>query len=232
MKSHKQSRKQSGISQQRKTPEPEAGINKVSIQEDLPIFQLIIGEYVDKTSKEVLWIDSGNESSTYALSNAGSPELLHQVKIGRAFTAFQHYHLVNRIEEFLKPETEYLILPNIDQQYKTGNVSEKEAEELFADVLDKLQSLQNERSDLKILYSIFDSRPHEINMSLQSVTNNSIDIEKTSQGLKKASEQEEQLYYRKNGDLQTTIPFWNKKQHENPENTVKVDYDGKNKLHV
>lgn len=232
MSNRYQQRQPSNRSATRNIPEPEPGINKVEIQEDIPIFQLILGEYMTRTTKEAVWIDSGNQSSTYALSSAGNEELLHRVKVGRAFTAFQHYHITNRIEEFLKPETEYIILPNIDQQYKGGNISQTEVEDLFSEILNKLKTLRQERTNLKILYSVHDHRPHDINLKLQQITDNEVKIEKTSQGLRNKSTQNQQLFYRKNGAMQTTLPYWKKKNHRKPRNTVKVEYDGKNKLHI
>ena len=225
-------RRKTGAPASRRIPEPETGINRVEIKEDIPIFQLILGENMSRSSTKAVWIDSGNKSSTYALSSAGSQELLHRVKIGRAFTAFQHYHIVNRIEEFLERDTEYIVLPNIDQQYIEGNVSEKEVEDLFSEVLNKLESLKDERSDLKILYSVVASGSSPINLELKNITDNRIRIEKTDQGLRDKSNTEKQHFYRKNGFMQTTIAYWNKKNHRKPRNTVKVDYDGKNKRHV
>lgn len=212
--------------------EPSPGINRVEISEDIPIFQLILGQHLTNTTEKAIWIDSGNEASTYALSSAGSPELLERVQIGRAFTAFQHYHIVNRIEEFLEPETGYIILPNIDQQYKTGNISENEMKDLFLDLLYKIESIKSERPEIKILYSLFDESPHEINSELRQVTDNSIEIKKNSQGLKSNSKGKDRLYYKKQGCIQTTISFWKRENHENPKNTVKVEYDGKNKQYV
>lgn len=232
MKNRYQNKRSHRNRKTRSIPEPEPGINRIEMSEDIPVFQLILGEYLSHTPKKAVWIDSGNQSSTYALSSAGSEELLHRVKIGRAFTGFQHYHIVNRLEEFLEPETEYIVLPNIDQQYITGNVSEKEIQDLFSEVLNKIEALRAERPELKILYSLYDSRPHDINLELQDRTDNSIKIEKTSQGLRDNANQDEQLFYRKNGAMQTTIPYWKKKSHEKPQNTVKVNYDGKNKRHV
>lgn len=225
-------RQPSNSSLTRRIPEAEEGINRVGIEEDIPIFQIILGEKMTKTAEKAVWIDSGNESSTYALSSAGSPELLHRVKIGRAFTAFQHYHLVNRIEEFLENDTRYVILPNIDQQYIEGNVSEKEVEDLFSQVIDKLKSLKEARSELKILYSVAHKEPNSLNLELKSITDNRISIEHTSQGLRDKSKDNQQLFYEKEGCLQTTIPYWKKRNHKKPQNTVKVNYDGKNKLHI
>lgn len=213
-------------------PEPEVGVNRIQMNGDVPIFQLILGQHISNTDEKAIWVDSGNEASTYALSSAGNPELLDRVEIGRAFTAFQHYHIVNRIEQFLDSKTKYLILPNIDQQYKTGNISEKEMKDLFSTLVDKIEAIRDERPEIKILYSLFDTRPHEINTVLEGLTENKIEIKKNSQGLRINSNSNRQLVYNNKGFVQTTISFWKRKRHENPENTVKVEYNGKNKQYL
>jgi hypothetical protein len=225
-------RQKSGGRKTQSVPKPEEGVNRVEIEEDIPVFQLILGQHLSNTGEKAIWIDSGNQASTYALSSAGSPELLHRVQIGRAFTAFQHFHIVNRIEEFLEPETRYVVMPNIDQQYRTGNVSEKEMKDLFSDLIAKIKSLRDERPEIRILYSLFDNRPHGIKTELLEITDNCIEIEKTGHGLRSRSETDEKLFYREKGCIQTTIPFWKREKHENPENTVKVEYDGKDKQYV
>lgn len=223
--------KGSGVKQQ-SLPEPQDGVNRIVADEGIPIFQMLLGENMASTRKKAVWVDSGNEASTYALSSAGTQEMLERVVIGRAFTAFQHYHIVNRIEEFLEPETEYLILPNIDQQYKNGNISEKEMHDLFSDLISKIESITEERSEIKVLYSFYDERPHEINSEMGEITDDVIEVEKSSQGLRTKSGSGDRLFYREKGAIQTTISFWRRERYENPENTVKVNYDGENKQYV
>jgi hypothetical protein len=212
-------------------PEPEPGINRVKIDADIPIFQMMLGEELSASEKTAVWVDSGNTSSTYALASAGSRELLHRVRVGRAFTAFQHFHIVNRVEEFLDRDTGYIVLPNIDQQYRSG-VSKKERQDLFQSLLRKLDSITGERSGIKVLYSFHKRDNSQINLQLDSMTGNVIEIEKNSQGLRRKSGRAETMFYRSSGMLQTTIPYWRKKSFEKPEKTVRVNYGGENQLDV
>ncbi len=193
---------------------PVQGFNRVSGC-DRPVFQILLAEHL---SGEAVWIDSGNEASTYALSSAGSSELLERVVIGRAFTAFQHYHLVNRIEEFVTEDTEFIVLPNIDQQYVEGNVTEKEAGDLFEEVASKLQSVRKEK-DVKILYSLYGSGLEASEMN--RLEDNYIKVKSTSEGLKSRGKN----VYRHGRTVQTTIGLWNSEN-----DATEVKNDGKNEL--
>ncbi|MFB6242438.1 MAG: hypothetical protein ABEJ36_06590 [Candidatus Nanosalina sp.] len=231
MKTEKRQSQNSFGSLVQEAPDPDPGISRIEIDAEVPIFQIILGRNLSGSNGKAVWIDSGNEASTYALASAGNQEIMQRVKIGRAFTAFQHFHLVNRIEEFLEPETEYIVLPNIDQQYREG-VSEKESQDLFQDLLAKLESIKSERPEIRILYSFFREDTSQIVLQMKSMTDESVEIERSSQGLRRKSKREETMFYSKPGFIQTTIPYWRRKRFENPENTVRVNYSGENELDV
>jgi hypothetical protein len=218
-------------SQRKDLPEPEPGVNRIEVEADIPIFQVILGEKLSASTAEAVWIDSGNEASTYALASTGTPDVMHRVRIGRAFTAFQHFHLVNRIESFLNSETKYLVLPNIDQQYREG-VSEKERQDLFQSLLEKLKTIARERPEIKILYSFFQEDGSQMVLRLKSLAGNCIEIEQNSQGLREKSKRGDKMFYRDSGTIQTTLPYWRRKRLENPKNSFKASYSGENKLNV
>lgn len=211
-----------------KVPEVETGITRIEYDAETPIFQVILGKNLSLTGK-ALWIDSGNTSSTYALASRGDEDILQRVRIGRAFTEFQHHHLVNRIEEFLTPETEYIVLPNIDQQYKKSGASRKEVKDLFKDVLSKILSVKRDRPDIRIVYSFSLDDSSAINLQLRKRTENIVNIDENSQGLDSSLEKREKMFYRTHGFIQTTIPFWNKSTRE--EVTVtRVTHNGENEF--
>jgi len=213
-----------------KVPDIEKGITRIECEPDTPIFQAILGKNLSLTGK-ALWIDSGNTSSTYALTSQGDENILQRVRIGRAFTEFQHHHLVNRIEEFLNPETEYLVLPNIDQQYKKSNASSKEVKDLFRDVLSKILSVKRDKSEIKIIYSFASDDGSAINMELRKRTENVIQIEENSHGLENSLTQEEKMFYRIQGGIQTTMPFWTKSVRKTIDKTPVVK-NGENQLNL
>ena len=128
----------------------EEGVNLVESPEGFPVFQsLVAWELSEGTA---VWIDSGNQASTYALRSRGGPEVMEKVEIGRAFTPFQHHSLVHNLEGFVDEGTELLILPKIDLLYLDGQLSDWEAEELFQETWYKINELEDERG-LKIAVS-------------------------------------------------------------------------------
>ena len=213
-----------------KVPEIDSGITRIECDADTPIFQAILGKNLSLTGK-ALWIDSGNTSSTYALASQGDENILQRVRIGRAFTEFQHHHLINRIEEFLTPETNYLVIPNIDQQYKKSGASSKEVKDLFGDVLSKILAVKRDRAEIKIIYSFASDDGSAINMELRNMTENVVRIEENSHGLENSSNKREKMFYQAQGAIQTTMPFWTKSVRETVDKTPVVK-NGENKFNV
>jgi len=205
-------------------PFVEEGITR--LKSDSSIFPLLIGEYLSVGKSEALWVDSGNTSSTYAMASSGGEEVLDRVTVARAFTCFQHFHICNRLEEFLTSETRYIILPNIDQQYREG-VSEKERNDLFQELVSKLKSIKSERPEIKIIYSFQVDDGSQMNLDLFSVTDNVLEVEKTEHGLRENGKVREK-FYTESGFLQTTVPYWTRKRREG----LEVESYRKNKLNI
>lgn len=174
----------------------------------------MVASELEKTGGKAVWIDTRNESSTYALSGYGSSSILQKVKIGRAFTPFQHHNIMHQLEDFVDEETELLVLPNIDHLYLDGQVNEWETEELFEESWEKVLQLQD-KYGLKVLVSA--SKSSSLYYYVSGDSDNKIDVDKTSQGWKYDSEEFDQMMYRDKGQLQTTIPYWVEKITENIE---------------
>lgn len=173
-------------------PEIVEGINLVSGEPD---FQSLLGK---KLNGEAVWIDSGNQASTYRLAAAGGEKILEKVHIGRAFTALQHYWLCQRLEEFVTEETEILVLPSLNLLYEESQISSEESEELFKQTLTEIKRVR-EKYNLKVLVSLVDG-----SLRFMLEYDNRIEMEDTSEGRKTG----EQHFYRKGMQLQTTIPYW------------------------
>lgn len=197
-------------------PQLEKGVNIVEKPGKLPVFQSLISSELGGKNASAVWIDTGNESSTYALTNFGGQELLEKVHVGRAFTPFQHHSIVQQLGGFIREDTELLVLPNISQLYISGQLRAWEAEELFQETWEKILELQ-EKHGLKVLVSIPDT-DSGLNYAVIGDADNRITVEQTGQGWKYESESFDQHAYRENGLLQTTMMYWQKKNFE----TVKV----------
>ena len=209
---NKENRKNSSETVLSSRPSLEEGITLVEKPENVPVFQALVAEELDYSSGSAVWIDVKNESSTYALSSMGSRELMDRVYIGRAFTPFQHNQLIQNIESSVQEDTELLVLPNFSFLYLDGQVNEYEARELFESSWKKIKQVQK-KYDLKVIVSMPDEMD-EFNYIVEVEANSKLDIESNSKGLRYSSEEFEQLIYREQGLIQTTIPFWRRKTRE------------------
>ena len=176
----------------------------------LPAFQTLIAHSIDQTKKEAVWIDTGNESSTYALASQGSESLMQKVKIGRAFTPYQHYQTVMELEKFINDKTEIVALPNITSLYAEGQMRQDEAEQLFEETWQKIQEIK-QKHDLKIMVSVQEEDRSQIGFKVRMNSDNKIKIENNSEGINYDSNSFETFFYRKNGFVQTTMPYWGQK---------------------
>ena len=170
------------------------------------------------SSGGAVWIDCLNEASTYSLRSLGTPDLLDRVKIGRAFTVFQHHTLIQKLDEFIDEDTKIIVLSNFDHLYVKGQMKEWEGKELFKESWKKIKQL-TEREDLKVLVST--SERSDLSHMIKHDSGNSIEVQKTDTGLKYSSDEFKQLIYADEDSAQTTIPYWCRKNQEETELTSK-----------
>jgi hypothetical protein len=201
-------------------PQLYQGVNLISKPEDLPAFQSLVSNQLEGRNSTAVWIDSGNESSTYALRSAGTRSVMEKVHIGRAFTPFQHHTLVHSLEEFVKENTEILVLPNIDLLYLDGQVREWEAEELFEEVWQKVLKTADEY-DLKVLVS-FSSKSTSLLQHARKDVEREISIGATQEGWKYDSSGFKQNAYSNGGSVQTTVSHWMQKASDAVQASVEV----------
>lgn len=188
-------------------PEPVKGVNLVDKPEGFPALQILVSEQLSLEGGEAVWIDSRNRSSTYALSSAGGATVMENVRIGRAFTPFQHYDLIHGLEGFVDERTELLVMPQFSFHYLEGQLNDREAEELFTESWSKVMEIQ-EKYDLKVLVTLPEEGDSRFCFRIRSDSENKLEIQKTSRGMNYSSDSFETHFYRENGFLQTTIPYW------------------------
>lgn len=184
-----------------RTPQLEKGINLLK-SDDSPI-QRIVSEEL-KYGGEALWIDAGNESSTYELADQGAEELLERVKVARAFTPFQHHTASHRIEQLINTETELVVLSNVDMLYVDGQLSTEEAEELFSESMGETVSVAEENG-LKVLLTAFSE---ELEFKMRVVADNVIESKETREGKSFRSSGFRTQVFGKSGEAQTRLNFW------------------------
>lgn len=196
-------------------PRLHKGINLVRKPEGLPVFQQLAAAELEGRDASAVWIDTRNESSTYALSSF-SPGLLEKVFIGRAFTPFQHHALIQNLEESIRKDTELLIIPEATFLYLNGQIKRWEAEQLFQETWKKILDFQD-KYGLKVLISLPD-KDSDLGSAVKDASENTVEVKETSEGWRYSSGEFKQLAYNGNGDAQTTLSYWREKKSE----TVKV----------
>ncbi len=160
------------------------------------VFQEIIAQNLDRLSTAI-WLDVGNEASTYQLAAETDEETLDRVQVARAFTPYQHNTLANTIGEMTESSTEMLILPNVDVLYH--ELSSWEKRQMMKDSWAEIKRLTRSEQ-LKTVYSVR-SRKETPSTVLESAGNFILDLEE---------ERKKKYYYRDRGSLQTTMNYWRK----------------------
>lgn len=183
--------------------ELENGVNLIVHKGDKDsVLHKITAQKTGKHGYKALWIDTENHGSSYQLAAAGNQEVLDKVEIARAFTTYQHYTLVQRIDEYIKPDTELVLLPSIDGLYETGQLNEDESRELLKQSLNHLNKLA-ENKDLEIAATLSKAGKGEYHGLVEAKSVNKVEAD--SQMLGEEIVEESGYGYRV---LQTRIPDW------------------------
>lgn len=183
-------------------------ITLVEHRTDLPILQSLIARNLD--TGKALWVDSGNSSSTYALSSIGGEKLLEKVEIGRAFTVFQHYQMICELEKYIESDTELLVFSNLTLLYDEGGANDYESRELFEELLDKIESII-EGQNLKVLIDL-PSVDSELNLLVRKKAEKIVKVEQNSKGLRYSSDEFETSFYKDSSSVQTALPYWSQQE--------------------
>lgn len=183
--------------------ELENGVNLIVHKGDkYSVLHKITAQITGKHGYNALWIDTENHGSSYQLAAAGDQEILEKVEIARAFTTYQHYTLVQRIDDYINTDTELVLLPSIDGLYETGQLGEEESQELLKQSLNHLKKLA-ENKDLEIAVTVSKAGKGEYHELVREKSVKKIEAEKHL--LDEELVEESGYGYRV---LQTRIPDW------------------------
>ncbi len=183
--------------------ELENGVNLIVHKgENDSVLHQITAQKTSKHGYKALWIDTENHGSSYQLAAAGNTDILEKVEIARAFTTYQHYTLVQRIEDYIENDTELVLLPSIDGLYETGQLSEEESRELLKQSLNHLNKL-GKNKDLEIAVTLSRAGKGEFHGLVEQKAVRSVDCDREL--LSNEVVEQNGYGYRV---LQTRIPDW------------------------
>jgi hypothetical protein len=162
---------------------------------------------VRATDGRTYWLDARNTASTYALYDLAPGErVLRHVRIARAFTAYQHRTLVERVVNTVSPRTGCLVVPNAASLYRDDDVPDHEAEPFLDGALGALADVAT-AYDLPVL--VTDAGPADALADvLADHAGRRLRCERTGLGYRYEGEDFETTVYRDDGGWQTTIPYW------------------------
>ncbi len=122
---------------------------------------------VNELHEEVLWIDGGNSVNPYELSaickryRVPPEEVLHNITVSRAFTAYQMSTL---IEDMLDPEvdrirTGLVVVSCFPDLFQDADMNWTESLQLMRRAMEKLRTLTEERSLITIITNYGQAKP-------------------------------------------------------------------------
>lgn len=161
----------------------------------------------DRTDGPAYWIDACNTAITHALyDHAATDHVLHRVRIARAFTAYQHHTLVDRVLNRVSTETGCVIVPNVASLYRDDDIPDYEAKSLLAAAMQRLGEI-GLTFDVPVLTT--DGGPDDAFAEIvRESAMTEMQCERTELGYRYEGPDFETDVYWADQYWQTTIPYW------------------------
>ena len=153
-----------------------------------------------------LWVDPGMAVSTYALYDlVPSKRALSGLRVARAFTAYQHHSLVRELPRRATPRTDLVVVPGVADLYRDDDVPDYEREALFEAALAVCTGLAD---SLSVPVLLSDDGDDDLSALAAEYADETVEAERTDQGLAFRGAGFETLGYWGRDYWQTTIPYW------------------------
>jgi hypothetical protein len=153
-----------------------------------------------------VWVDSKHNAATTSLAKvAPSRRLLGRIRVARAFTAFQHYSLVEDLPAAVDETTSLVVVPAVEWFYANDDLCEGEGATMLARALEGLRDLAAER-ELPVLVSV--RSECGIGGDVEAYCDERLECVATRFGPRFSGETFETLLFDCEGGVQTTLAFW------------------------
>ena len=190
------------------TPRLQTGLTVLDrpVRRSPALHRLALAELAEREGA-TYWLDARNEVSTYALYDlAPSRPRLDDIRVARAFTAYQHHALVREVAR-TAGDAGLVVAPCVTSLYRDDDVPEWEAADLFESSLAMLRELA-ESLDVPVLTTADRETGGPYPDLLADYADAEIECTRTDAGLKYVAEDFETTVYLDDGFWQTTIPYW------------------------
>lgn len=188
-------------------PELDAGLTLVETDgraagalQSLALDHLLLGD------GEAVWVDANGNATTASLAKvAPSRRVLDRVRVARAFTAFQHYSLLEDVEGPMSPATDLLVAPAVDWFYGGDDLRSGEGEAMLGGALGRLEAVAG-RHDVPVLVSR--SGAGGLGEVVAGRCDRTLECVHTEFGPRFSGDEFETLVFECPGGVQTTLAFW------------------------
>ncbi|MFB6119900.1 MAG: hypothetical protein ABEJ68_02150 [Halobacteriaceae archaeon] len=152
-----------------------------------------------------LWIDARNVAVTHALYDRATPRELADVRVARAFTAYQHADLASRAVRRADSSTGLVVAANVASLYRDDDVPDRDADRLFEATVATLAALGEAVDAAVLLDAPGDDALAE---TVADRAADSLRVRATDLGLDFPDAEPPDRGYWCDGRWQTTIPYW------------------------
>lgn len=154
------------------------------------------------------WIDTGAHASTYALYDlAPSERALSGLRVARAFTAYQHRELVDRVARRADSSTSLVVVSDATRLYADPDVPDADGATMLDDALARLAAVAA-TCDAPVLLGVSAGVDERLAERVRDCVDRELACERTPHGLRFEGPDYETLVYREADYWQTTIPYW------------------------
>lgn len=152
------------------------------------------------------WVDAASIASSYTIYDlAPSERWLSGLRIARAFTAYQHFSLVQEVVQRVSHRTARLLVPNVTRLYRDDDVPEHESVDMLAAVVQGVGAVADSY-DLPVVTSV--AHDDELAEHVVDAADHVVACEETRLGNRFHGDGVETTAYWNDGYWQTTIPYW------------------------
>jgi hypothetical protein len=163
-----------------------------------------VGATLAERDGHALWLDAGGDARTLQLGDH-VPRGLDDVRVARAFTAYQHHELVRRAVREAGPDTAVLVAPCTAALYHDDDVPAC----LAGDLLDAaLAALADLAAALAVPVVVTTPEGDDLHAAVAERADRTVVCEHTRAGLRYAGPDAETTVYHDGDGFQTTIPYW------------------------
>ncbi|MGZ0746470.1 hypothetical protein [Haloparvum sp. AD34] len=171
---------------------------------DSSLHRLVVDEL--GRADEALWLDARNNASTYTLYElAPGTARLDDLRIARAFTAYQHHSIARRLVAEATPATDLVVAPCLASLYRDPDLPDERATRLLRSTLSILAELAA-AVDAAVLVTV--ERDDRATERVLATADRELEARSTAEGVAFEGDDYVTPGYWGTGFWQTTVPYW------------------------